>query len=97
MKILIKTSEIKKFAEEGEKIETKYNSGNHEIYISNIALDNQEEKNLVLAIKILLYGFISLVTLIGVTSVFNTISTSISLRQKEFAMLRSMGLTPRWI
>lgn len=75
----------------------KYNSGNHEIYISNIALDNQEEKNLVLAIKILLYGFISLVTLIGVTSVFNTISTSISLRQKEFAMLRSMGLTPRWI
>ncbi len=97
MKILIKTSEIKKFAEEGEKIETKYNSGNHEIYVSNIALDNQEEKNLVLAIKILLYGFISLVTLIGVTSVFNTISTSISLRQKEFAMLRSMGLTPRWI
>lgn len=97
MKILIKTSEIKKFAEEGEKIEVKYNSGNHEIYVSNIALDNQQEKNLVIAVKILLYGFISLVTLIGVTSVFNTISTSISLRQKEFAMLRSMGLTPRWI
>jgi len=97
MKILIKTSEINKFAEEGEKIEAKYNSENYEIYISNIALDNQEEKNLVLAVKILLYGFISLVTLIGVTSVFNTISTSISLRQKEFAMLRSMGLTPRWI
>ncbi len=95
MKILIKTSEINKFAEEGEKIEAKYNSENYEIYISNIALDNQEEKNLVLAVKILLYGFISLVTLIGVTSVFNTISTSISLRQKEFAMLRSMGLTPR--
>ena len=97
MKILIKTSEIKKFAEEGEKIESKYNSGNHEIYVSNIALNNQQEKNLVIAVKILLYGFISLVTLIGVTSVFNTISTSISLRQKEFAMLRSMGLTPRWI
>lgn len=54
----------------------------------------QEEKNMVLAIKILLYGFISLVTLIGVTSVFNTIHTSINLRRKEFAMLRSMGLTP---
>ena len=33
-------------------------------------------------------------TLIGVTSVFNTINTSIGLRRKEFAMLRSMGLTP---
>lgn len=48
-----------------------------------------------MAIRILLYGFITLVTLIGVTSVFNTINTSIMLRKKEFAMLRSVGLTPR--
>ena len=54
----------------------------------------KQEKNMILAIKILLYGFISLVTLIGVTSVFNTIHTSINLRRKEFAMLRSMGLAP---
>lgn len=95
MEILVKTSDVKKFEEEGEKIETKYNEDNHEIFINNIAIENQQEKNLVIVVKLLLYGFISLVTLIGVTSVFNTISTSISLRQKEFAMLRSMGLTPR--
>ena len=40
-----------------------------------------------------MYGFISLVTLIGITSVFNTINTSIMLRKKEFAVLRSLGLT----
>lgn len=62
--------------------------------------DNIEEemkmmKNIQLVIKLLVYGFISLVTLIGVTSVFNTIHTSIALRRKEFAMLRSMGLTPK--
>lgn len=51
--------------------------------------------NLVFVVKMLLYGFITLVTLIGVTSVFNTINTSINLRRKEFAMLRSMGLTPK--
>ena len=45
--------------------------------------------------KILMYGFITLVTLIGVTSVFNTIYTSIHLRRKEFAMLRSVGLSPK--
>lgn len=50
--------------------------------------------NLILGIKILVYGFITLVTLIGVTSVFNTINTSIQLRRKEFAVLRSIGLTP---
>lgn len=58
-------------------------------------LELKEQKNAILALKILLYGFISLVTLIGVTSVFNTIHTSINLRRKEFAMLRSMGLTPK--
>ncbi len=51
-------------------------------------------KNATLVVKILVYGFICLVTLIGVTSVFNTINTSIALRRKEFAMLRSVGLTP---
>lgn len=55
----------------------------------------QQEKNLVTVIKIFLYGFITLVTLIGVTSVFNTINTSIALRRKEFAVLRSIGLTPK--
>ena len=51
--------------------------------------------NLIIVIKILVYGFIALVTLIGVTSVFNTINTSINLRRKEFAVLRSIGLTPK--
>ncbi len=55
----------------------------------------KEDRNTALAIQILLYGFITLVSLIGVTSVFNTIHTSIHLRRKEFAMLRSVGLSPR--
>ena len=63
--------------------------------ISSPAIEYANTKNMVLAIKILFYGFITLVTLIGVTSVFNTISTNINLRRKEFAMLRSVGLTPR--
>ena len=62
--------------------------------VSSPKMEMKEQKNALLAIKILLYGFISLVTLIGVTSVFNTIHTSINLRRKEFAMLRSMGLSP---
>ncbi len=76
------------------EIEKKY--GNFQnMNMSSPKMEQKESKNLVLAVKILLYGFISLVTLIGVTSVFNTIHTSINLRRKEFAMLRSMGLTPK--
>lgn len=66
-----------------------------EIHYSNLDEDTKMMRNMRLAIELLLYGFIGLVTLIGVTSVFNTINTSIALRRKEFAMLRSMGLTPK--
>lgn len=68
---------------------------NNGIYYYNVKEEMKTMYNSILVIKILLYGFISLVTLIGVTSVLNTINTSIALRRKEFAMLRSMGLTPK--
>ncbi len=75
---------------DGDKIkDTDY------FYYINIAEQMKMMKNLILVIKILIYGFITLVTLIGVTSVFNTINTSIALRRKEFAVLRSIGLTPK--
>lgn len=59
----------------------------------NLKEEFKQTNNLILVVKILMYGFIGLVTLIGVTSVFNTISTSMALRKREFAVLRSIGLT----
>ena len=67
----------------------KYSNVNY----TNIKEAMKQANNLILVVKILMYGFISLVTLIGVTSVFNTISTSMALRKREFAVLRSIGLT----
>ena len=64
------------------------------IRTDNIKQTMQEQYNTLLAYKIILYGFVVLITLIGVTSVINTINMSVTLRKKEFAMLRSIGLTP---
>ena len=64
------------------------------INTDNIKQTMQEQYNALLAYKIILYGFVMLITLIGVTSVINTINMSINLRRQEFAMLRSIGLTP---
>lgn len=66
-----------------------------DIYYENIKETSKQQNNLILVIKILMYGFISLITLIGVTSVFNTITTSMALRKREFAILRSIGLTKK--
>lgn len=49
---------------------------------------------LLLVLNGLTYSFILLVTLVGITSLINTIATSMNLRKKEFAILRSIGLTP---
>ena len=67
----------------------KYDNVNY----TNVKESMKQANNMILVIKILMYGFIGLVTLIGVTSVFNTISTSMALRKREFAVLRSIGLT----
>ena len=49
----------------------------------------------ILITNIFSYGFITLITLIVVANVFNTISTNVQLRRKEFAMLKSVGMTKK--
>ena len=46
-------------------------------------------------ISIFLYTFIAVMSLIGITNIFNTITTSMKLRQKEFAHLKSIGMTKK--
>lgn len=54
---------------------------------------NNLTANIITVIKIILYGITLLVLLIGISSIINTIWTSINLRTKEFACLKSIGLT----
>ena len=62
-------------------------------YINNIERSVRADKSMYIVISIFLYGFIAVITLIGVTNIFNTITSNMELRQKEFAMLKSVGMT----
>ena len=55
----------------------------------------KQEQRMLLVVKIFLYGFITVITLIGVTNIFNTITTNMILRSKEFAMLKSIGMSSK--
>ena len=66
-----------------------------EILVENIALIAEQEKRLIILVSIFLYGFIAVITLIGVTNIFNTITTNMILRSKEFANLKSIGMTTK--
>lgn len=63
--------------------------------IVNAAQERRNNENLILTIKIFLYGFIAIVSLIGITNIFNTVTTGMELRGKEFAMLQSIGMTKK--
>ena len=45
--------------------------------------------------KIFVYGFIVVISLVSVTNIINTISTNINLRKREFAIIKSIGVTPQ--
>ena len=56
---------------------------------------SENDRNTVTIVKVFAYGFITLISLISLANVFNTISTNLMLRRREFAMLRSVGMTRR--
>ena len=73
----------------------KQNEKYFELEVQNYETYIKQEQRSLLVIKIFLYGFITVITLIGVTNIFNTITTNMILRSKEFAMLKSIGMTTK--
>lgn len=65
------------------------------INVNNRDEQVRQEKSLYIIFAIFLYGFIGVISLIGVTNIFNTITTNMELRSREFAMLKSIGMTKR--
>ncbi len=68
---------------------------NSDIYVYNVFQQRQQSEQLILIMSVFTYGFIALITSISIANILNTISTSISLRKREFAMLKSVGMTPK--
>lgn len=57
--------------------------------------EEEYNRRLQTVLQVFAYGFITLISLITVANVFNTISTNIHLRRREFAMLQSVGMSPK--
>jgi putative ABC transport system permease protein len=55
----------------------------------------EQNRNMTFIVNLFAVVFIAMISLIAVANVFNTISTNIKLRRREFAMLRSVGMSDR--
>ena len=63
--------------------------------VYNYAEAAAQTRSIMLIVSIIVYGFILVVTFIGITSVFNTINSNMELRKKDFASLKSIGMTKK--
>ena len=77
------------------ELQTAIEEKDSSLTIVNLEDVAKEEKSMILVTNIFLYGLIAVITLIGVTNIFNTITSNMELRQKEFAMLKSIGMTKK--
>ncbi len=64
----------------------------NQIPYDDLLASERQARDLILMINVFSYGFIILITMISVANVFNTITTNIALRRRDFGMLRSVGM-----
>ncbi|MCM1325727.1 MAG: ABC transporter permease [Bacteroidales bacterium] len=77
------------------EIRLRNETGLPQMSIANEQQAYEENRATYLVIAIFLYGFIAVIALIGITNIFNTVTTNMELRSREFAMLRAIGMTDK--
>lgn len=69
--------------------------GVENVYSYNATSEMEAINNILTIVKVFVFGFITLITLISIMNIVNTISNSMNERRREFAMIRSVGMTPK--
>lgn len=80
-----------------EKYQEKVRDNNEKTSINFLNLKKaiDSDRAMLLVVQVFVYGFVALISLIAVANVFHTISTNIQLRGREFAMLKSVGMSQK--
>lgn len=82
----------KKFLNQLDELSTPLGNA---AYYHDIKSTREASQSTVAIVNIFCYGFICLISLIALTNVFNTVTTNIRLRSRDFAMLESLGMSKR--
>ncbi|MBW5467235.1 FtsX-like permease family protein [Brevibacillus formosus] len=93
-------SEVQFTTEQSAALENEINPIMNEypdvhVYTTNLIEERQDAMNRATVTSVFLYGFVVLIGLICMANIINTISTGMALRKREFAMLASIGMTPK--
>lgn len=90
-----KAADHAKAAEALDRIAREHSDGSVSITVADLAQTASEYLMIVQAIELFINCFAAITMLVAVANVFNTIANSVSLRRREFAILKSMGMDDR--
>lgn len=62
--------------------------------VFDIMEDVKSMEDTLMVMQIFVYGFVTVISLVSITNIVNTISTNINLRKRELAIIKSIGVTP---
>lgn len=63
------------------------------ISVKNYTKQKEDSQKLSIIMSTFLYGLLLVISLIGITNIYNTITASMNLRKKEFEVLKAIGMT----
>lgn len=89
LKVAITFKDKSKIIDTVDNLKTTY----PEFFVTNAYNMKKAIVSILAIVQIIIYGFLGLVSIICVTTLFNTLTSHVRLRQREFAVLRSMGMT----
>lgn len=93
--IYLKTTDRKAVMQELTEKRTDASSAFYQCGYYDLKANYEQDQSIILVIRVLTGGFVTLMSLVAVANIFNTISTNLFLRRREFAMLRSAGMTQK--
>lgn len=89
----IRVTDLTKFEKELSDLKNELDDA--EFYVSDTITMSRIANAVLIIAEIFAYGFIIVISLIGLTNIFNTITTNMRMRRKEFAVLQSIGMTKK--
>lgn len=93
--ILFANAQDSEALSEGVELIRQAVKGEGDLAVNDVRANRLIEERMQMMMMVFVYGFVSLISLICVANIVNTISTSIALRTREFAMLKSVGMEPK--
>jgi len=73
----------------------QYKNIDLEIGYNSASMDNYDTYIVIATLRLILYSVLIFIVIISLTNIINTLNTSLSLRETEFSVLRSIGLSKK--